>query len=179
METSPESFTEDQTGPIIERNCVGDAIMADPVLVPNTATNETSGEAYSMERRTMELDRMALINKQREKIGYDQASIQHLSKATRSSTNKAYNTSWRKFSQWCTKQQPVRDPEISNLVSIQHSSSRSSSTRSGKRNRRLLQSNKKLESEFKRKTSTRNMGFGSTGRLYKDAIVTFKQTLTL
>jgi hypothetical protein len=61
---------------------------------------------------------MALIHSKRQEEGVSLEVSDYLTKATRRSTNKAYNNGWLKWSTWCNSQSPKLDPEQYNVNNI-------------------------------------------------------------
>lgn len=99
--------------------CLSSTLLGEDIYVStmeidsasNDTPHKTSITLTDMDDEPLDADRMEIISQARSKAGFGKEIIQHLNKATRSSTNKAYNNSWRKFSTWCSQQKPPRDPE--------------------------------------------------------------------
>ncbi|KAG1205643.1 hypothetical protein G6F35_011504 [Rhizopus arrhizus] len=109
--SNPETKTgEDQEG------STHHAILADTTLVSNGKKHETEKSADMFQIEEMVDDRMELISKARTKKGLTLENADYLNKATRDSTQKTYNSVWRKWTSWCRKQDPKVDATQYNVM---------------------------------------------------------------
>ncbi|KAG0736779.1 hypothetical protein G6F62_009026 [Rhizopus arrhizus] len=94
MANDTKGFTTNSVDEV-EGNGVGHPVIADPILIYDTITNETSTTVADIQdKEELDSSRLALIS------------------------NKAYNGIWKKFSHWCQKQIPVQDPEEYNVSNV-------------------------------------------------------------
>ncbi|KAG0847967.1 hypothetical protein G6F17_012059 [Rhizopus arrhizus] len=111
--SNPETKTgEDQEG------STHHAILADTTLVSNGKKHETEKSADMFQIEEMVDDRMELISKARTKKGLTLENADYLNKATRDSTQKTYNSVWRKWTSWCRKQDPKVDATQYNVMKV-------------------------------------------------------------
>ncbi|KAG1464721.1 hypothetical protein G6F56_005025 [Rhizopus delemar] len=119
------------SGDEIEGSGLGDSMVADTILVPVSATNETSSGSFDFQgKKGLDSSRMALISNKWSADGVNEETQDFFLKAHRSRTHRAYNGSWKKFSNWCQKQPPVQDPtkySVTNVLSFLMENNRLSS----------------------------------------------------
>ncbi|CEP15848.1 hypothetical protein [Parasitella parasitica] len=115
MAPDPTSIAEIEGGQD-KRGNPGDPILDNTVLVSNADAHESTGSSGRMANGPLELHRLALVSKKRKDLGMPEDLISHLNKATRDSTTRMYNASWKKYVDWCTTKH--RDPTADNAKQI-------------------------------------------------------------
>ncbi|EIE87454.1 hypothetical protein RO3G_12165 [Rhizopus delemar RA 99-880] len=110
---SPKNKTgEDQEG----STC--NALLVDTTLVPHGEQPETEESADIFQVEEMVDDRMELIRKTRTTEGLTLENADYLNKATRNSTQRIYNSAWKKWTNWCRKQDPKVDATQYNVLKV-------------------------------------------------------------
>lgn len=102
-----------------EGSGIGNTTVADSILVADDSSDDTQeiSTNSSSAQPQISADRMEIIaNYYRKEEGLSPSQIEHMFKATRVSTHKAYNRVWKRFSSWCLKQRI--DPEVYNIKTI-------------------------------------------------------------
>ncbi|KAG1036148.1 hypothetical protein G6F43_013106 [Rhizopus delemar] len=121
MATDTEGFTTNSDDEV-EGSGIGHPMVADPILVSDTITNETSTTTADIQdKKGLDSSRLALISNKWTSDGISKRTQEFFLKANRYNTHRAYNGIWKKFSHWCQKQIPVQDPEeynVSNVLSF-------------------------------------------------------------
>ena len=104
LEVDTEGIKEDQSRQDKERGS-SDTALEKPILVPDDFKDESPDTPNSMEDNTrkLEFSRLEIISNKRRTTGMNEELMAHLNKATRTSTNKAYEGYWRKYADWCKK----------------------------------------------------------------------------
>ncbi|CEP14252.1 hypothetical protein [Parasitella parasitica] len=115
MAPDPTSIAEIEGGQD-KRGNPGDPILDNTVLVSNANEHEATGSSSHMANGPLELHRLALVSKKRKDLGMPEDLISHLNKATRDSTTRMYNASWKKYVDWCTTNH--RDPTADNAMQV-------------------------------------------------------------
>ncbi|CEP07322.1 hypothetical protein, partial, partial [Parasitella parasitica] len=100
LEANSTGFTETETRQDQGSNA-SNTDVANAVLVPNVTEDEKTEPSNNMENKSLEFDRMELINKKRRENGMTDDLIHHLSKTNRESTSKIYDLTWQKYADWC------------------------------------------------------------------------------
>ncbi|KAG1035982.1 hypothetical protein G6F43_013135 [Rhizopus delemar] len=110
---SPKNKTgEDQEG----STC--NALLADTTLVPHGEQPETEESTDIFQVEEMVDDRMELIRKARTTEGLTLENADYLNKATRNSTQRIYNSAWKKWTNWCRQQDPKVDATQYNVLKV-------------------------------------------------------------
>ena len=99
-----------------QRSNSGNSSVDDTVLVSHAPEDETTQSTHYVENKSLEPDRMALVNKKRKDLGMTEDLIAHLNKANRDSTTRIYNSTWQKYADWCKTNQ--RDPEANDTQQV-------------------------------------------------------------
>jgi hypothetical protein len=118
METDPKGYTETQTGQRGDSS-VSISIMDNPVLVADAAQIVENIQTNSTEQ-SIQLGRMEVISNYYERQeNISSSTAAHMMKANRSSTNKAYNRAWKRWSDWCrAKGQDPEEYDINHCTSL-------------------------------------------------------------
>ncbi|CEP07154.1 hypothetical protein [Parasitella parasitica] len=111
----PTSIAEIEGGQD-KRGDPGDPILDNTVLVSNADEHVATGSSGRMANGPLEFHRLALVSKKRKNLGMPEDLISHLNKATRGSTTRIYNASWKKYVDWCTTTH--RDPTADNAKQV-------------------------------------------------------------
>ncbi|KAG1035341.1 hypothetical protein G6F43_013245 [Rhizopus delemar] len=110
---SPENQKgEDQEG----STC--NALLADTTLVPHGEQPKTEESVDIFQVEEMMNDRMELIRKARTTEGLKLENADYLNKATRNSTQRIYNSAWKKWTNWCRQQDPKVDVTQYNVLKV-------------------------------------------------------------
>ena len=63
-------------------------------------------------------DRLALINMARTAEGLKSEETEYLNKSTRRSTQKTYDSAWKKWTNWCEHQEPQINPKNYHVITV-------------------------------------------------------------
>ncbi|KAG0799469.1 hypothetical protein G6F22_003195 [Rhizopus arrhizus] len=103
----------------VEGSGIGHPMVADPILVSDTITNETSIATVDIQdKKELDSSHLALISNKWTSDGISKRTQEFFLKANRYNTHRAYNGIWKKFSHWCQKQMPVQNPEEYNVSNV-------------------------------------------------------------
>ncbi|KAG1319903.1 hypothetical protein G6F62_011605 [Rhizopus arrhizus] len=118
MATDTEGFTTNSVDEV-EGSGIGHPMVADPILVSDTITNETSIATVDIQdKKELDSSHLALISNKWTSDGISKRTQEFFLKANRYNTHRAYNGIWKKFSHWCQKQMPVQNPEEYNVSNV-------------------------------------------------------------
>ncbi|KAG0735469.1 hypothetical protein G6F57_009442 [Rhizopus arrhizus] len=116
--TDTEGFTTNSVDEV-EGSGIGHPVMADPILVSDTITNETSTTTADIQdKEELDSSRLALTSNKWTSDGISKCTRGFFLKANCYNTHRAYSGIWKKFSHWYQKQMPVQDPEEYNVSNV-------------------------------------------------------------
>jgi hypothetical protein len=103
----------------VEGSDIGHPVVADPILVSDTITNETSTTTADIQdKKELDSSRLALTSNKWTSDGISKCTQGFFLKANCYNTYRAYSGIWKKFFHWCQKQMPVQDPEEYNVSNV-------------------------------------------------------------
>ncbi|KAG1271875.1 hypothetical protein G6F62_013090 [Rhizopus arrhizus] len=117
MEAHTTGYTKNQEGKD-QTSSASNAILDNATLVPHGEQPEAEESADIFQTEEMVDDRMALISKAREIWGLTLDNAKYLNKSTRNSTQKTYDSAWRKWTSWCRQQDPKIDATSYNVKNV-------------------------------------------------------------
>ncbi|KAG1532513.1 hypothetical protein G6F51_013070 [Rhizopus arrhizus] len=117
MEVHTTGYTKNQEGKD-QTSSASNAILDNATLVPHGEQPEAEESADIFQTEEMVDDRMALISKAREIWGLTLDNAKYLNKSTRNSTQKTYDSAWRKWTSWCRQQDPKIDATSYNVKNV-------------------------------------------------------------
>ncbi|KAG1139347.1 hypothetical protein G6F37_012372 [Rhizopus arrhizus] len=118
MATDTKGFTTNSVDKV-EESGIGHPVVADPILVSDTITNETSIATVDIQdKKELDSSRLVLISNKWTSDGIGKRTEEFFLKANRYNTHRAYNGIWKKFFHWCQKQIPIQDPEEYNVSNV-------------------------------------------------------------
>jgi hypothetical protein len=116
--TDTKGFTSNSFDEIEGRG-IDHPMVANPILVSDTVTNEASTTTTDIQdKKELDSSRLAVISNKWTSDGINQRTQEFFLKTNRYSIHRAYNGTWKKFSHWCQKQMPVQDPEDYNVSNV-------------------------------------------------------------
>ncbi|KAI8880933.1 hypothetical protein K501DRAFT_296168 [Backusella circina FSU 941] len=117
VEIHPTGYPKGKTGED-QTSSIDHTLLDHTTLVPNGEKFETEESTDIFQVEEMVDDRLALISKARATWGLSLDGAKFLNKATRNSTQKTYDSAWKKWTNWCSQQDPKIDATKYNVNKV-------------------------------------------------------------
>ncbi|KAG0800389.1 hypothetical protein G6F22_002283 [Rhizopus arrhizus] len=97
---------------------INHTILDDSTLVSNVTQDEAKGQSNSIPTGQVEYERLEIIGKKRRAEDLNDEEISYLQQIHRKNTQKVYNVGWRKWVEWCHRQDPTISPVEYNVSDV-------------------------------------------------------------